>query len=165
MNIRPTRQEDAEALSMIRRQNGVRENVLALSSERYDVTKQFIGSLAGSGYGFTAEEAGRVAGIAVIMLHKHPRRTHSATISIMVDAELHGRGIGTALMKKIVAAADNELGLHRLELCVLADNERAVKLYENFDFQTEATRKQACIKNGVFVDELFMGRIAPEGCK
>lgn len=163
MDIRPTKLEDAEELSMIRRQDGVRENVLALSSEREDTTRQFIRSLSGSGYGFTAVENGRVAGIAVIMPNKHPRRLHSAAVSIMVDAELQGRGIGAALMKKITAAADHELGLRRLELSVLTDNERAIRLYKKFGFVAEAVRKSSCINNGVFADELYMGRIAPEG--
>lgn len=162
MIIRPTKREDAEALAAIRRQDGVRENVLALSSERSNVTRDFIDSLAGGGYGFTAEKDGKVAGIAVILLNKHPRRTHCATIAIMVDTFFQGRGVGTALLKKVTEVADRELGLHRLELSVLADNERAIKLYKKFGFEVEATKKNSCIKAGAFADELYMGRIAPK---
>ncbi len=46
MEIRPVSTEDAEQISRIRRLNGVREGVLAVTSERLDVTVDFINSLS-----------------------------------------------------------------------------------------------------------------------
>ena len=44
MEIRPVTIRDAEAIAEIRRQDGVREGVLGLSSERVSVTENFLRS-------------------------------------------------------------------------------------------------------------------------
>ena len=65
--------------------------------------------------------------------------------------------------KKLLEEADNKLGLRRIELLVLTDNIPAINLYKKFGFKTEATRKNAAVKDGKFVDEYFMGRINKKG--
>lgn len=52
LEIRPVMLEDAEAIASIRRQNGVREGVLALSSERINTTVDFLNSLTGRDRGY-----------------------------------------------------------------------------------------------------------------
>ena len=69
------------------------------------------------------------------------------------------RGVGRALLARLTDCADNELDLHRLELLVLTDNEKAVKLYKSAGFTVEATKKQADVVRGAFVDEYLMGRL------
>ena len=64
MEIRPVMLEDAEAIASIRRQNGVREGVLALSSERINTTVDFLNSLTGRDRGYVAVENGEVVGFS-----------------------------------------------------------------------------------------------------
>jgi putative acetyltransferase len=163
LEIRPVSINDAEQISKIRRLNGVREGVLALTSERLDVTLDFIKSLSDDDRAFVAAEKGEVAGIAVMLKNRCFRRRHSAKLAIMVAPDWQEKGIGTALMKKLTGDADGTMGLRRIELLVLTDNSPAINLYKKFGFKIEATRKNAAVKEGKFVDEYFMGRISEKG--
>ncbi len=164
LEIRPVSTEDAEQISRIRRLNGVREEVLAVTSERLDVTVDFIKSLSDEDRAFVAvEKKGEIAGMAVLIKNRSFRRRHSAMLAVMVAPYYQEKGIGTALMKKLLDEADQKLGLHRLELLVLTDNTAAINLYKKFGFKIEATRKNAAVKGGRFVDEYFMGRLNKKG--
>jgi RimJ/RimL family protein N-acetyltransferase len=41
----------------------------------------------------------------------------------------------------------------------MVDNERALALYERNGFQREGTRRSCLTVNGVFVDEIYMGKL------
>lgn len=165
LEIRPVMLEDAEAIAAIRRQNGVRESVLALSSERIDATASFLSSLTVRDRGFVAVENGEVVGFSVLIANREPCRSHSAFIAVMVDTNFQQKGIGYKLLKQLVDRADNELMLHRLELLVLTDNEKAIKLYKKLGFMVEATKKHAAVVKGAFVSEYLMGRLRGEGAE
>lgn len=163
LEIRPVIIEDAETISRIRRQDGVREGVLALTSERLEATVDFLKCIGGEDRAYAAIEGNDLLGIAVLLNNKSPRRPHCATVAVMVDADYQGRGIGKLLMRHLVDQADNLLKLHRLELYVLADNVPAISLYQKLGFNIEATRKHAAAKDGKFINEYFLGRINPGG--
>ncbi|MDO5116484.1 MAG: GNAT family N-acetyltransferase [Synergistaceae bacterium] len=165
MEIRAVTLEDAEAIANIRRQDGVREGVLALSSDRLEVTAGFIRSLTEQDRAFVAVREGTAVGFAVLLSYKEEGRRHCATVAVMVDRDFQQRGVGHMLMKRLVDCADNELKLHRLELLVLTDNEKAIRLYKNYGFMIEATRKNAAVVGGKFVNEYVMGRLRGEGTK
>lgn len=97
MEIRAVMPEDAEAIAAIRRQNGVREGVLALSSERINATAEFLNSLAERDRGFVAVENGEVVGFSVMITNREPCRAHSAFIAVMVNADFQQMGIGHKL--------------------------------------------------------------------
>ena len=99
---------------------------------------------------------------AVLLRSTAPRRAHCASIAVMVGAENHGVGIGSALLKRLLDEADRELCLHRLELLVLADNSAAISLYRKNGFSIEARRRHAAVRNGDFADEFMMARISAE---
>ena len=164
MEIRQVSTEDAEQISRIRRLNGVREGVLAVTSERLDVTVDFINSLSEDDRAFVAvEKKGEIAGMAVMLKNRCFRRRHSAMLAVMVAPYYQEKGIGTALIKKLLVEADGKLALHRIELLVLTENKAAINLYKKFGFKIEATRKNAAVKDGKFVDEYFMGRFNIKG--
>ena len=51
-----------------------------------------------------------------------------------------GRGIGRSLLEAFEGRAQSK-GLHRLELIVNCNNERAIRLYEKFGFSVSGVRK------------------------
>ena len=59
---------------------------------------------------------------------------HRAEYGINILQEYWGLGLGTALTKACIECARNA-GYVQLELNVVAENERAVKLYQNFGFE------------------------------
>lgn len=73
--------------------------------------------------------------VADASLHRMPRRMHHrAELGISVARDYWGRGIGSALMEKLIAFARQQ-GIRQLELQVRSDNARAIGLYEKFGFR------------------------------
>ena len=163
IKIRAIRVEDAEGINALRIMDGVRENILGITSERICRSKSFIESLGNDAHMYVAEiiENGESKIIGTVGLHvfQSPRLRHSASIGIMVHKDYQERGIGKKLMATVIDLADNWLMLKRLELGVFTDNTRALKLYKSFGFEIEGTKKCAAIRNGKYVDEYIMGRI------
>ena len=160
--IRPVKIEDAVFINEIRRQDGVRENIMGITSERVTRSQSFISGLTDNDHMLVAEveEDGgkRVVGVATLSVNTSNRVRHSGGIGIMVQKEYHGMGIGRALMTNLIDIADNWLMLVRMELGVFTDNEKAIDLYKSVGFQIEGTKKYSIIRNGKYDDEYIMAR-------
>lgn len=163
IKIRPIRVEDAEEINALRIMDGVRENILGITSERIDRSKNFISSLNNNAHMYVAEiiENGESKIIGTIGLHvsENPRLRHCGSVGIMIHKDYQGMGIGKKLMSTVIDLSDNWLMLKRLELGVFTDNVRALRLYKLFGFEIEGTKKYAAIRNGKYEDEYIMGRI------
>ena len=80
----------------------------------------------------------------------------SAEFHIMIgDKANQGVGIGNFAVNMMVQHAFFNMNLQRVELSVLADNKRAIHLYEKCGFLYEGCKKKARYKNGKFVDMLL----------
>lgn len=160
--IRPVKIEDAVFINEIRRQDGVRENIMGITSERVTRTQGFINGLTENDHMLVAEveEDGvkRVVGVASLSVNKSNRVRHSGSIGLMVNRDYHRMGIGRALMKDLIDIADNWLMLIRIELGAFTDNEKAINLYKSLGFVIEGTKKYAIIRNGKYEDEYLMAR-------
>jgi len=160
--IRPVKIEDAIFINEIRRQDGVRENIMGITSERVTRTQSFISGLTDNDHMLVAEveEDGvkRVVGVATLSVNRSNRVRHSASIGLMVDRDYHRMGIGKALMTHLIDIGDNWLMLIRIELGAFTDNEKAINLYKSLGFKIEGTKKYAIIRNGKYEDEYLMAR-------
>ncbi len=90
------------------------------------------------------------------------RRAHVRGLGISVAKEYQGRGVGDRLMQAALHWADNWAGILRIELTVLCDNARAVKLYERHGFITEGTMRGHILRDGVYADTYMMARLHPK---
>lgn len=165
--IRPVKTGDGPGIAAIRRMPGVRENILGFPAERDEAVEEKIKEAGKSKHQFVAvvrDESGRelIVGTAMLNLFPNPRLRHSAGIGLMVHRDYQGKGVGSALLKELLDLADLWLMLTRVELTVLSDNEKAIRLYEKFGFKKEGTKRMAVIRNGEYVDEDVMGRIRNE---
>jgi len=162
LRIRPVKVEDARFLHEMRIMDGVRENILGITSERYCGTEDFISSLTENHHMFVAEveEQGMksIVGNIALVVNKSPRKRHSGTIGVMVHKDYQGQGIGRALFNKVLDLSDNWLMLVRLELSVFIDNDKALSLYKSLGFEIEGTKRYAAIRNGKYDDEYIMAR-------
>ena len=160
--IRPVKIEDSKAINEIRRMKGVRENTLAISSERLDRSIKHTESLDSNSHVLVAEikenNEKKVVGIGILTINASPRIRHSASIGVCINTDYQGKGIGRKLMEELLDLADNWLMIVRVELGVYLDNEKAINLYKSLGFVKEGVKKYASIKNGKYVDELIMGR-------
>ena len=162
--IRPICVGDGNGVNKLRRMSGVFENTLGIPSERIKNNEEYIVSMDHNTHQFVAvikESSGEeiIIGTAGLHIMHNSRLRHSASMGIMVHKDFQNKGVGTKLMEAIIDIADNWLMLVRVELGVFADNEKAINLYKKFNFEMEGLKKKAAIRNGVYVDELIMGRI------
>jgi putative acetyltransferase len=157
VTIRPVRVEDAEALWRITQQEGVIETILSLPSDRLEQRRERLASLGSDEHWFVAETEGAVIGLAGLNVGKG-RLRHSGYVFLFVAREYHGQGVGTRLMETLLDLADRWLLLRRVELTVVAENERAWRLYERLGFEKEGLRKLSVISQGEIKDEWLMAR-------
>lgn len=87
------------------------------------------------------------------------RRAHSAGLGPSVHDDVWGRGIGRDVLAALLDLADNWLGLRRIELDVMADNSRAISLYEQAGFEREGLARAAVITDGALADLVLMARL------
>ena len=158
--IRPMELGDAPGFNALRRMPGVFETTLGLPSERVQHSVDGFQRFGPDDHIFvTVLDDGTVIGSAGLQVCANPRMRHVGTLGMLVHTEFQNQGIGTALMKTVLELADNWLMLVRVELEVYADNQRAVRLYEKFGFETEGRKREASVKNGAYVDLLVMARL------
>lgn len=69
-----------------------------------------------------------------------------------------GQGLARWLLEEAESWAARS-GIRRLELTVMAHNERAIHLYEKAGFVKEGIRKRALRVPGTWVDELYMAKL------
>ena len=87
------------------------------------------------------------------------RRRHVAGLGMGVADDLTGKGIGTALLRELLDAADNWLDIKRIELTVFHDNETAIRLYERHGFEREGLHRAFAYRDGAYVDAIAMARL------
>jgi RimJ/RimL family protein N-acetyltransferase len=88
---------------------------------------------------------------------------HSAryTVGLFVTA-LRGRGLGREVTRLVLAWAFDVLGVHRVELEVLASNSRAINCYLACGFRQEGVRREAELYPDGWKDFIMMGILRSE---
>ena len=76
--------------------------------------------------------------------------------------ELRGQGLGREITRLVARWGFETLGLHRLELKVLTDNERAIRCYEAVGFRREGVQREAELYPDGWKDFAYMGLLASE---
>lgn len=110
-------------------------------------------------HSYGAFTRGRLVGAGGLIGVPRPRMRHVATLWLEVHEDFHRRGVGRALVTKLLELADRWLGLVRVELHVNADNDRAVRLYESFGFEKEGRLRANFVRDGAYVDSFVMARL------
>lgn len=123
-----------------------------------EVIDRWIGNMS-SLIPLVAEYNGKIVGYAVIYKYSHQRRRGIGDLAIYLHQDFHKVGLGTAMTEKLLELAKKER-LHKIELTVVAENEIARNLYENFCFKTEGLRKDSFLGfDGKYHDMVHMGLI------
>lgn len=102
----------------------------------------------------------KIVGMASVKSAPEFTVSHIGEVGISVIKDFWGIGLGTALLDEVIYWSENVSPLRRLELTVQKRNERAIHLYQKFDFVTEATMKRgARDAQGEFLDVLLMSKL------
>jgi L-phenylalanine/L-methionine N-acetyltransferase len=165
LTLRPVEPHDYEAVRRIYEDASVISGTLQLPMPTLELWKKRIAEQPAQARVLLAciatgagEEAVGHAG-----LHPMPqvRRAHVAAIGMAVRERFQGQGVGTALLRELIAQADNWLHLTRLELTVFTDNAAAIALYKKHGFTIEGTMAGYALRAGEYVDAYAMARLHP----
>lgn len=96
-------------------------------------------------------------------LYRIDWRNRSAGLGISIgDRGSWGQGIGTRAVRILLDHGFGSLNLHRIWLQVFAENERAVRCYEQVGFAHEGRFRQSEHRGGRYRDTLVMSVLRPE---
>jgi aminoglycoside 6'-N-acetyltransferase len=83
---------------------------------------------------FVIEADGAVAGMVQYFEEPDPDYRH-AMVDVFVDPALHGRGLGTEALRRVVEILVSERGHHRITIDPATDNAAAIRTYEKVGFK------------------------------
>jgi RimJ/RimL family protein N-acetyltransferase len=106
-----------------------------------------------------AEYAGQIIGMLNFQSERRKRVVHHGELAMSVNNTWRDRGMGRALLRTLIAWAQQHPVLEKLTLQVFATNTRAIALYTALGFKEEG-RQIRDVKLGPdnYVDVLMMGK-------
>jgi aminoglycoside 6'-N-acetyltransferase len=109
------------------------------------------------------EVDGAVAGLIQFWEEQTPKYRH-ATIDLFLDPALHGQGIGTEAVRRLVRHLIDERGHHRITIDPGTENAAAIRSYEKVGFKPVGVmrRYERPIGSDEWRDGLLMELLADE---
>jgi len=105
---------------------------------------------------FVAEDGGAVVGWAALSpVSSRPCYAGVAENSVYVASAARGRGVGTALMDALTAAAA-AAGIWTIQTSVFPENAASIALHERAGFRVVGRRERIAELGGVWRDTLFL---------
>lgn len=161
LTIRPARVEDAPALGQAARAIAATPGLLAsqpaeLSDEHF-AKKIAALAVADNGRFFVAEADGELVGHGVLDPLSLLSVRHVVHLTLAVHEGWQGRGVGRALLERLIEWAKAAPAVEKIELNVRAPNTGAQALYRKMGF-TRAGRWQRRVKiaPGQYLDDVGM---------
>jgi aminoglycoside 6'-N-acetyltransferase len=111
----------------------------------------------------TIEVDGAVAGMIQFSEEQAPKYRH-ATIDLFLDPALHGRGLGTEAVSRLVRYLIGERSHHRITIDPSATNTAAIRSYEKVGFKPVGVmrRYERRVSSEEWRDGLLMELLAEE---
>jgi phosphinothricin acetyltransferase len=81
-----------------------------------------------------------------------------ADLSVYVERQWRGRGVGTVLLAELEARA-RLLGYHKMVLAAFPFNQAGMRLYEHFGFRTVGIYREQGLIDGRWVDTIIMEKL------
>jgi RimJ/RimL family protein N-acetyltransferase len=104
------------------------------------------------------EEDNEVVGYISASRGARNRIKHTAYIVIGILENHTGKGFGKKLFEEVEIWAI-KYEVKRLELLVMANNERAISLYEKMGFHKEGIKEKSMFVDGNYIDEYYMAKL------
>jgi RimJ/RimL family protein N-acetyltransferase len=108
---------------------------------------------------FIAESQGERAGFAIL---RDWASAEKATLVKRVAIVRTGQGVGTAMIRALVAEVFEATDAYRLWIGVFPENLRARRAYEAVGFQAEGVARGSAFFHGEHRDELILSILRPE---
>lgn len=160
LRIRAATVGHAEAICRIYNQ-GIRDRVATLETEErtLDERARWLETRSPRHPVLVAEDDGLVVGWASLNVFNARRAyDHVADLSLYVDREWRGRGVGRHLLEALVARAI-ELGYHKLVLAAFPWNAAGMRAYGRAGFREVGIYREQGRLDGRWVDTVVMEKI------
>jgi [ribosomal protein S5]-alanine N-acetyltransferase len=96
-------------------------------------------------------------------LYNIDNRIRKAEFAILIgDKASWGKGLGKRVSQAVIHYGFSQLNLHRIQLEVLANNQRAIELYEKLGFKHEGLQRDAQYRSGQYLDVINMAILERE---
>jgi ribosomal protein S18 acetylase RimI-like enzyme len=163
LNIKRLHASDAEQYWNLRLE-ALKQNpeAFATSYEEAIQRKNPIERVAGNleqeeNYTFGAFDQEELVGMVTVLQEQNEKMQHRANIFAMyVTPKMRGEGVGKALLNEVVNQARTIEGIEKLNLSVVASNEKAKRLYSGMGFKVFGFEEKAMKVNDAFYDEEHM---------
>ena len=134
---------------------------LSHAQERAFIERNQEASFSGASFGVETLTDPRLIG--GVSLESASPENRSAVLGIAIgEKQFWDGGYGTDTMRTVCRFGFEMMNLHRIELEVIADNQRARHVYEKVGFRNEGCRRDALYKFGAYHDILVMGLLEGE---
>jgi ribosomal protein S18 acetylase RimI-like enzyme len=159
--IREARPEDAGILAATQREIAKTPGLLASRPEELkdDVFREKIVYLSKHDSGLCAviEAYEKIVGHAFLEPHKLAVTSHVVFLTIVINEEYQGHGLGKMLMNYLIDRAKANPCIEKFELQVRSSNDRAIKLYHSLGFIEEGRKtKRLKFGPGHYQDDVYM---------
>jgi RimJ/RimL family protein N-acetyltransferase len=101
--------------------------------------------------------ADRVVSTLVFSAGRRSRVRHSGELGLTVRKEVWGLGIGSLMLDALIDWAMATQIVHKIDLRVRTDNQRAIALYQHHGFVIEGTLHKEMFVDGKYLDLYWMG--------
>ena len=161
IEIRECCGSDAEEMILYNKTVGSETDFLCFDGRTFDISKEkearFIERFKSNKRELmlVALDGERIVANACIEANRIFRYSHRGELSITVLRQYWGQGIGSALMERMISFA-KEVGYKNICLDVRSDNERAIALYEKFNFEKIGVYKNYFKINDNYYDAQLM---------
>lgn len=132
--------------------NEVEHRVLEIAAYHVDKSSPF----------FTAWEDGKMVGYAIAKrddLGRKKSSAHVAQLRVSVHPDYQAKGIGTALVKNVIAAASLEGVVKRIEVLNYATSIDDRHWFEKLGFEIEGRLRDRIFANDTYIDAYSMAYI------
>jgi phosphinothricin acetyltransferase len=162
LQIRHATDSDLKAIVKIRNHyilnsNALFESTMETVESRFSWFAKF--SSTGVQQIFVAEDKGEIIGYASSSKYRDGEYfAKTAEVSVYVKNGVAGKGVGTALYKKLFEVVATS-GLHTLVAGIALPNEASINLHRKFGFGEVGAFKEYAVKNGKFISSMWMQKI------
>ncbi len=107
---------------------------------------------------FVFVEKGKILGW-VVLAPTSARKVYAgvAEVSIYVDTNAHGQGIGSKLMEQVILSSESQ-GIWTLYSSVFPENKATLSLHEKFGFRIIGRREKIAKLDGLWRDTVLLER-------